>query len=516
VFCQGLFLLEYVYRDFNDHLVKVHFILDYRVKLYYNLKMRNRSLDKVISKPVKNFLFLIGGNGIRWLLSFFVTVYIARILGASGFGKISFAFSIFAYGVLLSDLGLSIYGTREVSRRKGSIDEITSNVLSLRFILALLSFALLLLFSLFFPMQRDTRVLLSLYSFSIFFYAFYLDWFFKGRERMASVALSAVITQIVYVILVFVYVNQPSDIIRIPFLWFAGIGAGTAFLLFIFYISKHRLKYTVKFSILKVSIPLGIAVIMNQIYFHFDLITIGILKGETSVGFYNAGFKLVTFLLSVDTAFAWVYFPMVSRLFVESKEKMRELIFVSTKLILIFVIPLGFGGTLLSERIIQLVYGERFLYASDAFRILVWAIPLTSVQTIFAFGLIGCNREKKYTFGMIIGTILNIVLNLVLIPLIGIKGAAAATIFSEVVMLSVMFVWFREILFVPFLKFTFKPLAATAVMLFAVILLWSIPTIALLIVAVILYTVSIWFLGGITKDEIHLLRGGYESIRRNR
>ncbi|MCK4235158.1 flippase [candidate division WOR-3 bacterium] len=462
---------------------------------------------KYISRPVKNFFFLIIGNGIRWILSFFVTVYLARVLGASGFGKISFAFSIFAYGVLLSDLGLTILGIREVARKKNNIDELASNILSLRLILALISFFLLLLFSLLVPLHRDTKVLLILYSFSIFFYAFYLDWFFRGRERMANIAAASIITQIIYVILVFTFVNQANDIIRIPFLWFIGIGAGTIFLFAIFYFSKHHFRFRLDFSLLKLSVPVGIAAIMNQVYFHFDLITIGLIKGESDVGLYNAGFKLVTFLLSVDTAFAWVYFPMVSRFFVESKEKLKLLVFSGTKLILLFAVPLAFGGTLLAGRVIHLIYGEQFTGASDAFRILIWAIPLTSIQTIFAFGLLGCNLEKKYTLGMVIGTLINIILNLLLIPLLGIKGAAAATIISEIVMLTAMFFWFKKILYVPFLKYSIKPLAATIVMLIIMLLLWKIPTVYLIICAAFVYLLVLWFLKGITKADLKLLRG---------
>ena len=469
--------------------------------------MRTVAIDRYISQPVKNFLFLILGNGIRWILSFFVTVYLARVLGASGFGKISFAFSIFAYGVLLSDLGLTILGTRDLARRKKGIDDITSNILSLRLILALLSFTILLLFSLFAPLQKDTRVLLTLYSFSIFFYAFYLDWFFRGRERMANIAAASIITQIIYVILVFSFVNQANDIIRIPFLWFAGIGAGAIFLFLIFYLTKHHFRFHVDFSLLKLSVPVGIAAIMNQVYFHFDLVTIGLIKGESDVGLYNAGFKLVTFLLSVDTAFAWVYFPMVSRFFVESKEKLKSLVFAGTKLILLFAVPLAFGGTLLAGRVINLIYGEQFTGASDAFRILIWAIPLTSIQTIFAFGLLGCNLEKKYSLGMVIGTFINIVLNLILIPFLGIKGAAAATIISEIVMLIAMFFWFKKILYVPFLKYSIKPLAATIIMLIIMLLLWRIPTVYLIICAVFVYSLVLWFLKGVTKADLKLLRG---------
>jgi len=469
--------------------------------------MRTVTIYRYISQPVKNFLFLILGNGIRWILSFFVTVYLARVLGASGFGKISFAFSIFAYGVLLSDLGLTILGIREVARKKNNIDELSSNILSLRLILALISFFLLLLFSLLVPLHRDTKVLLTLYSFSIFFYAFYLDWFFRGRERMANIAAASIITQIIYVILVFTFVNQANDIIRIPFLWFAGIGAGTIFLFAIFYFSKQHFRFRLDFSLLKLSVPVGIAAIMNQVYFHFDLVTIGLIKGESDVGLYNAGFKLVTFLLSVDTAFAWVYFPMVSRFFVESKEKLKSLVFAGTKLILLFAVPLAFGGTLLAGRVINLIYGEQFTGASDAFRILIWAIPLTSIQTIFAFGLLGCNLEKKYSLGMVIGTFINIVLNLILIPFLGIKGAAAATIISEIVMLIAMFFWFKKILYVPFLKYSIKPLAATIIMLIIMLLLWRIPTVYLIICAVFVYSLVLWFLKGVTKADLKLLRG---------
>lgn len=474
------------------------------------------SLDKFVSRPVKNFLFLILGNGIRWVLSFFVTVYLAKVLGAAGFGKLSFAFSIFAYGVLLSDLGLTILGTRRIAQQKDSPDTITSDVLSLRFILAFIAFAILLLFSLFFPLERETRVLLSIYSFSIFFYSLYLDWFFRGRERMAHIALSSIIIQIIYVTLVFSFIRQQQDLIRIPFLWFAGMGSGTAFLLIMFYLRNHRLTFRMNFPLLKVSIPLGIAAIMNQVYFHFDLITIGFIKGATAVGLYNAGFKLITFLLSVDTAFAWVYFPMVSRFFTESKEKLKKLIFTSTKLIFLFVTPLAFAGTLLAERLIVLIFGTEFSGAANAFRILIWAIPLTSIQTIFAFGLLGCHREKRYSVAMVIGTVLNVLLNILLIPRFGISGAAIATIISEVAMLTLMFLWFRDILFVPFLTFTFKPIAATAVMMLFLMLLWRIPTVTLITAGIAVYLLSIWFLKGITGDDLKFIRGGYESIHRDR
>jgi len=476
--------------------------------------MRTVAIDRFISKPVKNFLFLIVGNGIRWVLSFFVTVYLARVLGASGFGKISFAFSIFAYGVLLSDLGLSILGTREVARSKEGIDELTSKILSLRFILAIFSFLILLIFSVIVPLENDIKVLIVLYSFSIFFYAFYLDWLYRGMERMVQIAISSILVQSVYVILVFTFIKNQEHILKIPFLWFTGIGVGAIFLLAIFLLRKHHLRFVIDFTLLKISIPIGIAAIMNQVYFHFDLVTIGLIKGATSVGLYNAGFKLVTFLLTIDTAFAWVYLPMVSRLFSESKEKFKKLVFTGAKLISIIVIPLAFGGTVLGARVIELLYGGKFIGASPAFRILIWAVPLTSIQSIFAFGLLGCNKEKQYSYGMIIGTTINVILNLVLIPYFGIKGASSATIISEVVMLGLMFLWFKKVLFVPFYYYFLKPLAATLVMLIVIILLWKLPTLYLIVACIFVYSLAILLVKGITEEDLKLLKGRYDFIHR--
>lgn len=477
--------------------------------------MRTIAIERFISKPLKNFLFIIIGNGIRWILSFFVTVYLARVLGASGFGKLSLAFSIFAYGVLLSDLGLTIYGTREVARNKEGVDEITSKIVSLRLLLSVFAFFLLLLFALFVPLENVTRVLLLLYSFSLFFYAFYLDWFYRGRERMSNIAVASIITQAVYVGLVFIIVKGADSIMKIPLLWFIAIGSGTAFILILFFINKHRLKFHIDFSLLKLSIPVGIAVIMNQVYFHFDLITIGLIKGALDVGLYNAAFKIITFLLFIDTAFAWVYLPMVSRFFLDSKEKLKTLVFTSMKFISLIVIPLAFGGTLLGERIMLFIYGAKYIGAIAPFRILVWAIPLTSIQTVFAFGLLGCNREKKYSYGMVIGTLLNIVFNLILIPHFGINGAATATLISEVVMFVAMFLWFKEIFFIPFYRYLLKPLLATVIMVVVMLLLWKVHTFYIIVIAVFVYSLAIWSLRGITGEDIKLLRGGYGAIHRN-
>ncbi len=329
---------------------------------------------------------------------------------------------------------------------------------------------------------------------------------------MAKIAISTVITQLVYVILIFAFIKYPEHILRIPFLWFAGIGAGSIFLLSVFLFKKPHLTFRIDISLLRLSIPVGIAAIMNQVYFHFDLITIGLLKTETDVGLYNAGFKLLTFLLTIDTAFAWIYLPMVSRFFTESREKLNTLVFTGAKLILILVIPLAFGGTVLGTRVIGLLYGEKFLAASSAFKILIWAIPLTSIQSIFAFGLLGCNMEKKYSYGMVIGTAINIGLNLILIPVFGIRGAAIATIISEVVMLGAMFLWFKEILFVPLHKYLIKPSVATLIMLILMFLLWKVPTICLIIVSILAYTVVILLVKGITKQDLKLLKGRYDSL----
>ncbi len=98
---------------------------------------------------VKNTFSLLFSSIFAQFISFFVVVYLARILGPGDFGKISFAITITIYFTLIINLGLPLLGTREIARDREKINDYLNNILTMRLCLAALSFGLLLLMTFF-------------------------------------------------------------------------------------------------------------------------------------------------------------------------------------------------------------------------------------------------------------------------------------------------------------------------------------------------------------------------------
>ena len=463
-----------------------------------------------MTRPAKNFLSLfIGSIGSR-LLGFLVTVYLARILDVSGFGKISFALAIFSYGVILTNPGLLLLGTREVAKKKEKIGEYLPTIVVLRLLLALFAFLLILSLLIFLPKSQDTKVLIFFYSLSLLAQVFLLEWLYQGIEEMEYIGISRLSVFFFYLPLVFLFVKDSQKILWVPLFWLIGNIVASLFLMFIFWkrFGTIRLRFnpSLLLPLLRKSLPLGLAAIMIQIYLYFDTLLLGFFKGDESVGWYNSAYKLVFFVLLLDRVFTETIFPLIARYYIESIEKLKRLLVRYVKLIIALVLPIGVGGTLLASPIMNLVYGPRYEDGVFVFQILIWAVSLSSVNSVYGYGLIGCNREKSYTFAVTIGTIANILLNLLLIPRFGLVGAAWVKLFSEGIIFTLMVIQFEKIVQIQFWKYIPKPFLAAISMGVLIHLLRYLHPLLLIFVGCITYLILLFMIRGFAIEEIPILR----------
>lgn len=461
-------------------------------------------------RSAKNFTsLLIGSVGSR-LLGFMVTVYLARILDVSGFGKISFALAVFSFGLILTNPGLLLLGTREVAKKKEKIGEYLPTIVVLRLLLALFAFLLILSLLIFLPKSQDTKVLIFFYSLSLFAQVFLLEWLYQGIEEMEYIGISRLSVFFFYLPLVFLFVKGSQKILWVPLFWLIGNIAASLFLIFIFRkrFGTIRLRFnpSLLLPLLKKSLPLGLAAIMIQIYLYFDTLLLGFFKGDESVGWYSAAYKLVFFVLLLDRIFAETLFPLMARYSQESQEKLKILLKRYAKMIVSLVLPIGVGGTLLASPIMNLVYGSQYEKGVFVFQILIWVVTLSSINSVYGFGLIGCGREKKYTFAITIGTIANILLNLVMIPLFGLVGAAWVKLFSEGIMFALMVLQFEKIVQIQFWKYIPKPFLAAISMGLLIHFLRDLHPLFLIFVGCITYPILLFLIRGFSIEEISILR----------
>jgi len=458
----------------------------------------------------KNFLSLSIGQIISQFITFIVFIYLARVLGVGNFGKLNFAQAITVYFLLIGNLGLTTLGTREVAREKESSTNYVGGIITLRMILTFFSFCSLILFTLLIKKPTEDKYLIVFYGLSLCPTALLIEWFFQGIQKMEIIGISRVLNRSLYLVLVLILVKSSQQLLVIPYLWLIAGIFSSGFLLYIFVKRVGKIKPVFNLSLwktlLRVALPMGFAWIMIQIYGNFDTLMLSFMKTDEVVGWYNAAYKIIFFIFMLGGCYITSIFPVVSRCYKESPEKLSILLSHSAKLMITIGFPLGIGGTILGKPLMRQFYGVNYDNGVIAFQILVWYVVISFISMVYANSLLACNREKKYAIGVMFAAITNLVLNIFLIPCLGLKGAAIATVVSELVLFIYTYREFQKIRKVEFKKYILRPLFSGLVMgaFLYMSLEWNI--FLLIFLGMGIYIVTLLLTRGISRDDLALIK----------
>lgn len=421
----------------------------------------------IIRRVLKNFLFLSFAQLVSQGLGFVAVAYLARVLGAEGFGKIGFAQAILAYFTLLVNLGLNTFGTREVARNREKINRYVNNILTIRLIASIVAFASLALFVHFIPKPIEVKKLILLFGITIFTFAFTIDWLFQGIERMEFISISQIVRRLIYVGLIFLIIKSPQQLLKVPLIQACGAIAGITILFSIFAKNFGAVKPEFNFEfwiqILRQALPMGFSFFMVSIYYNFDIIMLGFMKGEEVVGWYNAAYKIILIIIILPSLIIKSFFPLLSQAYGDNK-KVSNVIRQYLKIMFSISIPFGFGGVVLAPLIINFIYGQAYNNATLSLQILSWNIVAVFISIAFAHPLLAWNKQNTYMKIIAGGAITNLLFNVLLIPKFGMEGASVATVLAEVAVFSVAYFEMRKIVSIKALEYLTKPLFASVLM----------------------------------------------------
>ncbi|OGC10079.1 hypothetical protein A3F86_03330 [candidate division WOR-1 bacterium RIFCSPLOWO2_12_FULL_45_9] len=456
---------------------------------------------------IKNTASLLFGGLASQFLSFLAVVYLARILGPSDFGKINFAMAVVIYFTLVADLGLPILGTREIARQKNKVRDYLGNILSLRFILALLAFAALLVFTYFLNKPLEIKQLLIIFGLGLFTSALLPEWAFQGMQKMEYVGLGKIVANLLFLVLVLKFVNSSQQLSWIPWIRLGSAAVAMVLLLFLivrlFGWPRFNFNFSILSKLLSKASPLGLSLIMAQIFYNIDTVMLGFMRTDAEVGYYNAAYKIILVIIFLAGSYHDAIFPLLSNYYKTSLDSLKRLLRQTQKLMAILGFPIVIGGAVLARPIINLLYKSVYSEAAVAFQILIWSVIIIYFNTTYSRGLVACNREKWFLLGTTIPAIFNIAANYLLIPRFGISGAAFTTVLSEMLGFAIMFAGFGKITHVPFLEYCYKPLIASVGMM--IFLLWGLGRDLNLFVlignGIIFYTGFLFLIRGITLDD---------------
>jgi O-antigen/teichoic acid export membrane protein len=467
----------------------------------------------IIQKLAKNAGLLFISQIITYILAFFYVIYIARYLGAEGFGVLSFALAFTGIFAVFIDLGLSTLTVREVAKDKSLTKKYINNTLLIKIILSILTFLFIVLTLNLLKYPGSTLNIVYIISLSVIFGSFSQTVYsiFQAYEKMEYQSLGNTLNSILMLIGVILLIQQNVGVLEFALLYVmvSFVIMIYNFIVCIWKFVIPKLDLDLKFwkKLILNAIPLGLISIFIILFVKVDTIMLSKMAGDIAVGWYNAAVNLVQSLSFITGALMAAIFPVFSKFNESSKDSFNKLYEKSFQYLLIIILPIGIGTSLLADKFILLIYGVAYVNSIIALQILIWWYVLGSMSWLIGTVLNSTNRQKVFVMSSAFCLIFNIIANLFLIPILSYVGASIVTIATEAILFILLFHYFPKDIYKPQLKsIALKPLIAGLIMAVFVYYFKDFNLFFNLALATIIYFITLSFIGGINKEDLVLFR----------
>ena len=433
------------------------------------LSRKNYLINKKMSTARKilwNTISQLIGKGFVVVMGIIVIKMVTNYLGKTGYGEYTTAFEFLAFFGIVADLGLYTIGVREMAKDEKKVPMIIGNIMSIRLIIVLFMvvFAGVAAFSI--PQYRESRIALAIIIAAIStvfnILTSTISSVLQVNLKMEYNSLASVagkLVNLVYMIFV-IYVLYPItfDPASVPFdqlskltesgfyqlIWAGVAGNVTMYLICHYYASKYTkigLRFDKEFmkDVLIKALPYGIALVLNTVYFRIGSVLLSLIKGSTETGLYGVPMRILEAMGIVPIYFMNSVLPVLTRAIDKKDGSHKTIIQYAYDFLVIGSWPIVVGTIALAYPIIDLVASPEFLsnptfgfYGSDAaLQILIVALAFSFINSLFGFILVADNKQTSLLVRNAVGAVLTIILDLILIPILGVRGAAITNVITE-------------------------------------------------------------------------------------
>ncbi len=387
--------------------------------------------------------WLLGGKIVNMILSFFVSLATARYLGPDNFGSINYVAAYVSFFSSITSLGLSVIVIKEISMGKEDDNEVIWTGILMRFLTAVFStIAVIALVSITDKNDPLMVKIAILESIAILASAFdtFMYWF-QGKLLGKYTSIASVVAYIGMSLYRIYLLANNADI-----LWFAFATSVDTLLLSLIlmlcYVRENgfRPKVSVRLgkSLMKQSYHYMISGLIAILYSKIDQIMLKQMLDTYSVGLYTAALTIAGLWGMIPSAFIQSVSPILYKNAEENRGMFYKRLRQSYAGIWLLNICWSLGVSIFSYWVIYLLYGKAYLGARGALVIVVWYTGITSIGSLTQVYLATENKNKYVNYFALAGLVTDVVLNALLIPKMGILGAAIATLVTYTVIHIVM------------------------------------------------------------------------------
>jgi len=385
----------------------------------------------MMATVARNSTFVLGVQVVLKILAFLFNVYIVRRLGDVHFGQYSAVMAYVAIFAIFTDWGMSPYAVREMARDHSRTGWLLPNIVAMRAMFSLIIMVIAPLSALWAGKESDMVWGILIASGGLILYAFQgpLDSALTARERLDYTSTFTLIGQLIFWSLGMLLLINGMGFIGLIIASMTGVTVVSLLS------GWALLKLGVGQIVLSVrrwpqlfldALPFGISGISYVFMQRFDTVLMSFVLTDAAVGWYNVPWTLINMILLIAQSIAIAMYPSMVRNYAEDPESLPQVVWQSIKYLLIVCLPIAVGGTILADRIIITLYEEAFANSIPVLQVILWALP-----SLFLLELLGrvantLNLERPAARVNVINAGLTVILNLILVPTMGILGAALA------------------------------------------------------------------------------------------
>ena len=398
-----------------------------------------------------NYLLNTGYQILTLLTPLITTPYISRVLSPDKIGLFSYASAVTTYFVIFASIGTSIYARRKIAFLQDKKNEQSSffgEIFLLRFILFSIAEVI---YAIFVYIVTGNSLLFWVQGINLVSDKYNIDWVYTGNEEFKYTIGRSTAIKLASIVAIFLFVKNPDDLVVYALILACSslIGNLVMWLNIKRYISFNEVVWKIRLSHLSGSIKMFMPQIAGSVYLYFDKVMLKLLTTSTvENGYYEQAQKIVRLSLTIITSLPTVLLPRMANACEKNEEgKVKEYLNQSIVFLLFLGIPMTLGLMAIASMIVPWFFGMDYL---PVISLLIVLAPILLFNGLY--NMIGCQyllakkEENVLTITILCGSVINIILNYLLIGKYGAVGASIGSLIAELIVAGIQLIYVRHII----------------------------------------------------------------------
>ena len=396
------------------------------------MKLSLDSLSNYQKLFLKEFSFQFIEKIIRIIVGVYVIRELSKYLGVVNFGVYNFIESYFLIIMALSLFGLDVIKVRQLEGNKRYNKVLGNGIYILSF--TSLIFIIISVFLGTFIVTNENYINILIVSLGLIFSPLVVfESYYISLNKIRITSFFKIIAFTIKSILIIYFISKKYSFNYFIFIIISEYLLSGIFILLYFIKEQNQVSFKIDLSIIKEILGSSFYVLIYSlgalVFIRIDLFMIENFLSSYEMGIYTASFKIISFSYFIPNIIAQTLYPRIIEIFKSKKlelkplKKMYKLSFITGLFVFILLLAMG-------DYIIDFLYGSQFTDSKYILKILSFNILLISISSVYYKVLYSSNLEKRLFFRILVAIALNIILNIVLIPIYKLEGVAFATIIS--------------------------------------------------------------------------------------